>query len=82
MESLDVNVKHIFLTNVDKKNCSKYMDTRNSKVISLSNEIINENREIKNTFENGLKKISKCNLLFVGNLDLKMNYDSLKFFSY
>ena len=39
-----------------------------------------KNREIKNT-ENGLKKISKCNLLFVGNLDLKMNYDSLKFFS-
>ena len=35
-------IKHIFLTNVDKKNCSKYMDTRNSKVISLSNEIINE----------------------------------------
>ena len=81
LESVDVNVKHIFLTNLDKKNCSKYMDTRNSKVISLSNEIINENREIKNTFENGLKKISKCNLLFVGNLDLKMNYDSLKFFS-
>ncbi len=81
LKQIDFKVKYIFLTDQDKLNFGKYFDNKNSKVISLSHEIIRENIQTKPNKEERFQKISKCNLLFVGNLSLKMNYDSLKFFS-
>ena len=55
------------------------MNNSNSRVITQSSSLTYNNFQINEPFSKN-KKISSINLLFVGTLDLKMNYDSLCYF--
>ena len=78
-KKIDKNVKFVYLTKIDKENASVYMNNSNSRVITQSSSLTYNNFQINEPFSKN-KKISSINLLFVGTLDLKMNYDSLCYF--
>ena len=80
MKNLDPEIKHIFISKIDKINASKYMDTKKSRVIYPSHDLIKNKCEIQYPEKILKNKIKRCNLLFVGSLSVKMNYDALFFF--
>ena len=81
VKNLDPEIKHIFISKIDKINASKYMDTTKSTVIHPSHDLIQNKCEIRYPEKILKNKIKSCNLLFIGSLSVKMNYDALLFFS-